>query len=65
MDSEKKALSLSLFLKNNGIIAPAIRPPTVPLGTARLRFSVFLGLSADKQLYILEQIRKWKSSYDK
>ncbi len=62
MDSEEKALSLSAFLRKNGIIAPAIRPPTVPKGTARLRFSIFLGLTADKQQYILEQIRKWKSS---
>jgi 8-amino-7-oxononanoate synthase len=62
MESEEKALSLSAFLRNNGIIVPAIRPPTVPKGTARLRFSIFLGLTADKQHYILEQIKKWKSS---
>lgn len=62
MDSEEKALSLSTFLRNNGIIAPAIRPPTVPRGTARLRFSIFLGLTTVKQHYILEQIKKWKSS---
>ena len=62
MESEEKALSLSAFLRNNGITAPAIRPPTVPRGTARLRFSISLGLTADKQLHILDQIRKWKSS---
>lgn len=62
MDSEEKALNLSIFLRNNGIIAPAIRPPTVPKGTARLRFSIFHGLTTDKQHYILEQIKKWKSS---
>jgi 8-amino-7-oxononanoate synthase len=37
------ALALSRDLEAHGILAPAIRPPTVPRGTARLRIS----LSAD------------------
>jgi 8-amino-7-oxononanoate synthase len=40
-----KALALSQRLRNEGIIAVAIRPPTVPRGTARLRFSVTLAHS--------------------
>lgn len=38
----EKALFLSSFLKERGIIVPAIRPPTVPPGTARLRLSLTL-----------------------
>lgn len=38
--SEENALALSAALKAEGFMAPAIRPPTVPPGTARLRFSL-------------------------
>lgn len=40
--SEAAALALSERLRTEGIFVPAIRPPTVPAGTARLRFSVTL-----------------------
>lgn len=36
----QKALDLAETLERQGIRAPAIRPPTVPSGTARLRLSV-------------------------
>lgn len=36
----KEALALSEYLQSLGILVPAIRPPTVPVGTARLRISL-------------------------
>jgi 8-amino-7-oxononanoate synthase len=43
--SNDDALALSAQLAEAGLLVPAIRPPTVPQGTARLRIS----LSADHQ----------------
>ncbi|HHT9116292.1 MAG: 8-amino-7-oxononanoate synthase [Planctomycetes bacterium] len=38
--SAEDALNISTRLYENGILLPAIRPPTVPLGTSRLRVSL-------------------------
>ncbi len=38
-----EALALASRLREEGILATAVRPPTVPAGTARLRLSVTLG----------------------
>ena len=43
----EKALSISQKLKEQGIIASAIRPPTVPAGSARLRISITLAHHVD------------------
>jgi 8-amino-7-oxononanoate synthase len=42
-----EALALSESLLERGILAPAIRPPTVPRGTSRLRISISAGHSPD------------------
>lgn len=38
--SDEAAVSLSRRLWDRGLFAPAVRPPTVPQGTARVRFSL-------------------------
>ena len=48
----RDALALSEKLMEQGIIVSAIRPPTVPLGSARLRFT----LSAAHTFQQLDQL---------
>jgi 8-amino-7-oxononanoate synthase len=61
--NDSEALELSSFLMQRGIKAPAIRPPTVPPGTARIRFSIHLGCSSDDLAYVTDQLKEWKKSH--
>jgi len=45
--SNEKAIAVSQKLRGEGIIAAAIRPPTVPVGSARLRLSTTLAHHVD------------------
>lgn len=51
-----KALQLSERLKQRGLLVGAIRPPTVPAGTARLRITLSAGHSAAQVDQLLEQL---------
>ncbi|MBK1991417.1 pyridoxal phosphate-dependent aminotransferase family protein [Campylobacter sp. 2018MI35] len=42
-----KALNIAQILENQGFFAPAIKEPTVPKNTARIRFSLHAGLRLD------------------
>ncbi len=42
LGDNRRALDAASALRRLGILAPAIRPPTVPAGSARIRFSVTL-----------------------
>jgi 8-amino-7-oxononanoate synthase len=60
LGSAASALNLSAFLRTHGIIAPAVRPPTVPPQTARIRFSIFSGLDKWQLERTMEKISEWK-----
>jgi len=49
------ALAASDILRDNGFLVIAIRPPTVPTGTARLRFA-FTALHEDGDIARLAEI---------
>jgi 8-amino-7-oxononanoate synthase len=40
LGSERAALALARALEERGVYAPAIRPPTVPSGSSRLRLTL-------------------------
>jgi 7-keto-8-aminopelargonate synthetase-like enzyme len=52
----EKALAVSQKLRERGIIAAAIRPPSVPAGTARLRLSVTLAHLVDDLEFAAREI---------
>ncbi len=45
LKENQKALEVALRLEKNGIFAPAIKTPTVPKNSARIRFSLHANLS--------------------
>ncbi|MDG5815255.1 8-amino-7-oxononanoate synthase [Chitinispirillales bacterium ANBcel5] len=59
-NSSEKALSLSAYLRDNGVFAPAIRTPTVPVGTERIRMSLHCGITSDEIGKVLHLITEWK-----
>jgi 8-amino-7-oxononanoate synthase len=59
--SNHEALKLSEYLQSKGILVPAIRPPTVPKNTARLRISLSAGHSEDDVLALAQMINEAES----
>ena len=54
--SEEDALAAAQSLEQAGVLAVAIRPPTVPDGTSRLRFALNSSLDEDDMLRLLGAI---------
>ncbi|MDP3743670.1 MAG: 8-amino-7-oxononanoate synthase [Methylotenera sp.] len=57
----KEALALSEYLQTLGILVPAIRPPTVPVGTARLRISLSAAHTLEDVKKLVEAIHQAES----
>jgi 8-amino-7-oxononanoate synthase len=55
---EKKALSISEYLKKQGIWLTAIRPPTVAINSSRLRVTICANHNAKDIKYLAECINK-------
>ena len=56
-----EVLALSEYLQAQGILVPAIRPPTVPVGTGRLRISLSAAHSLDDIKQLIDAIHQAES----
>lgn len=56
------ALSLAAFLRDHKILAGAVRPPTVPAGSSRIRFSLKLGFTKPNAERVIRLLGEWRAS---
>ena len=54
-----QALSVEKHLRNAGILAKAIRPPTVPEGTSRIRFNLNAKFDKEDIDKVLDAVKNW------
>ena len=53
---DKATIAMEEAIREKGLFLQAIRPPTVPEGTSRLRFTVVRGLTKDDMDYTIEAL---------
>ena len=64
LGAAERALSAASFLRERGLLVKAIRPPTVPVGTSRLRFALSAAHSEAHLTAALEGIAAWRRDGD-
>lgn len=60
----QRAVAMALAMQNHGFDIRAIRPPTVPLGTARLRISITLNVDEAEISRMAEMLKQIANSYE-
>jgi 8-amino-7-oxononanoate synthase len=61
LDDEDAALALAGALREAGIYVAAVRPPTVPAGTSRLRFSLKRTFTRAEMERVLAAMAAWRA----
>jgi 8-amino-7-oxononanoate synthase len=60
LGSNERALSASRFLAQKGLRIAAVRPPTVPVGTARLRINLTAAHTKEQVDQLLAALTEWR-----
>lgn len=60
LGAEESTLALSQILEDRGILAMAIRPPTVAPGTSRIRLALSSYHTAEHLEYLIQTIQTWQ-----
>ena len=58
----EQALSAAEYLQSQGFAVRAVRPPTVPQGSARLRFSLTSGIPDDELMRLENTLNNWREN---
>lgn len=58
--SDAETLKLSEWLEKQGILATAIRPPTVPENSGRIRITISAGHGQEEIDHLITKLKEWK-----
>jgi len=61
LGSNEDAVSAAKFLQEQGFAVRAIRPPTVPVGNARLRLSLTTRITHEHIMAVLAALKSWRA----